>query len=96
MSINIPEGYELHYAIRQPDGQLVTDGFTNRPVVFADRSGAEKALNQMRQFASRMGITEYMGRIVYRLCSSYIDLDDPATGLIDELEAWRKGQGGQG
>ncbi|WP_457210483.1 hypothetical protein [Mycobacteroides abscessus] len=50
MSLNIPEGYELHYA----------------------------------------------GRVVYRLCSQFIDPNDPIVETIGQIETWLKSQGGQG
>lgn len=70
MSLNIPEGYELHYAIMQPDGTLASIPGTNQPAIFLDKSGAEHILGHLRQDAARMGITSYAGRVVYRHSSS--------------------------
>lgn len=96
MSLNIPEGYELHYAIMQPDGTLASIPGTNQPAIFLDRSGAEHILGHLRQDAARMGITSYAGRVVYRLCSQFIDPNDPIVETIGQIEIWLKSQGGQG
>ncbi|MFT8180228.1 hypothetical protein ACLXNF_21845, partial [Mycobacteroides chelonae] len=96
VSLNIPEGYELHYAIMQPDGTLASIPGTNQPAIFLDRSGAEHILGHFRQDAARMGITSYAGRVVYRLCSPFIDPNDPIVETIGQIETWLKSQGGQG
>lgn len=95
MTINIPEGYELHYAIKQPDGNLAPHPLTGKPAFFADRSQAERILGALRDQAAQMGITAYAGRIVYRLCSPFIDPDDPIAETIGQIETWLKSQGGQ-
>lgn len=43
-----------------------------------------------------MGITSYAGRVVYRLCSQFIDPNDPIVETIGQIETWLKSQGGQG
>lgn len=95
MSLNIPEGYELHYAIKQPDGSLATMPGTNQPAFFLDMSRAEHMLGLLREGAAQMGITACAGRIVYRICSSFLDPNDPIVETIGQIETWLKSQGGQ-
>lgn len=95
MSINIPEGYELHYAIMQPDGNLAKHPMSGSEAYFRDRSRAEHLLGHLREHAAEMGITTYAGRIVIRLASPFIDPDDPIIETLGQIESWLKSQGGQ-
>lgn len=95
MSLNIPEGYELHYAIEQPDGTLAPHPMTGQTAYFRDQSAAERALGQLRENAARMGITAYAARVVCRICSPFISPDDPIAETIGQIETWLKSQGGQ-
>lgn len=95
MSLNIPEGYELHYAIKQPDGSLAPIPGTDQPAFFFDRSVAERVLGHLQEGAARMGITTYAGRMVYRICSSFLDPNDPIAETIGQIETYLKSQGGQ-
>lgn len=92
MSLNIPEGYEVHYAIRQPDGNLLKD--CRGVMVWWDQSNAEHYLAQMRENMRGVGI-EYLATIESRICSPFTDRSAPVQGVVDEIERWRKSTGGQ-
>lgn len=92
MSIHIPEGYEIQYAIRQPDGELFKIGDT--PAFWLDQSQVEQYLEFLRRRTSGIGI-EYLGTINGRLCSPFFDLNAPVQDFVEEIERWRKSQGGQ-
>lgn len=92
MTVNIPEGYEIQYAIRQPDGELYKLG--DSPAFWLDQSNAEQYLEFLRQRTSGIGI-EYLAAINARLCSPFFDLNTPVRNFVDEIETWRKSQGGQ-
>lgn len=93
MSLNIPEGYELHYSIRKPDGELVTQH--GGVMVWSEPEGARQYRDHMAMHLRHAGITEYLAAIEVRLCSPFVSLEAPLTGLIEELERWRKSQEGQ-
>ncbi|QSM88767.1 carbinolamine dehydratase [Mycobacterium phage prophi91-3] len=95
MSFNVPDGYELHYAIMQPDGTLASMPGSDQPAYFRDKSKAERILGHLREGAESIGITGYTARVVYRLCSPFIDPDDPIAETIGQIETWLKSQGGQ-
>lgn len=95
MSLNIPEGYEIQYLIRKPDGTLLL-GPTGLPAFRLDRSECDGMVKHLAEHAAALGITEYLATVEARLCSLVFALDAPFTGFIDELESWRKSTGGQG
>ncbi|SHT85018.1 Uncharacterised protein [Mycobacteroides abscessus subsp. bolletii] len=94
MSINIPEGFVVLYAIKNPDDTLAKHPFTGRAMVMTDRSMAERNLAQITEAAAQIGMT-YTGRIVYQLCSPFIDPGDPIAETIGQIETWLKSQEGQ-
>lgn len=94
MSLNIPEGYEIEYLIRKPDGTLVLSA-KDRPACWSDRAECEQALKHLAEHAEALGITDYLATVEVRLCSPVFALDTPLAGFIAELETWRKSQGGQ-
>lgn len=94
MSLNIPEGYEIEHLIRKPDGTLVLSA-KDRPACWSDRSECEQAIKHLAEHAQALGITDYLATVEARLCSPVFALDTPLAGFINELEDWRKSQGGQ-
>ncbi len=96
MSLNVPAGFQLQYAIKLPDGEFFKyHPQHEHPALFIDRSLAEQTLNELREGMRRMGIHEWAGRLVFQLVSPFLDLDDPAARVVDEISAWLKAQGGQ-
>lgn len=92
----VPTGFTLQYAIKLPDGEFFKFQFgAEHPSLFGDRSHAEQTLNELREGMRRMGIHEWAGRIVFQLVSPFLDLEDPAASVVDEISAWLKSQGGQ-
>lgn len=97
MSLNIPKGCEVHYAIRQPDGTLASDGLTGETVTFDDIAKAEQALASLNRFTARMGVTNYQAEVVWQLRTEFIGMSDAkAQKLVSDVEGWLKSQGGQG
>lgn len=96
MSLNIPEGYEIQYLIRKPDGTLVLSAKDQLPAYWSDRSECEQMLKHLAEHAEALGITNYLATVEARLCSPVFALDASFTGFIEELESWRKSTGGQG
>ncbi|GLE57230.1 hypothetical protein R2362_09445 [Mycobacteroides chelonae] len=94
MSINIPEGYEIQYLIRKPDGTLVLSA-KDQPAYWSDRSECEQMLKHLAEHAEALGITNYLATVEVRLCSPVFALDAPFAGFVDEIERWRKSTGGQ-
>lgn len=94
MSLNIPEGYEIQYLIRKPDGTLLLSA-KDKPAHWSDRSECEGMLKHLAEHAAELGITDYLATVEARLCSPVFALDATFTGFIDEIERWRKSTGGQ-
>lgn len=93
--MNIPAGFTLQYAIKLPDGELFKFQIhAEHPALFGDRNLAEQTLNELRDGMRRMGIHEWAGRIVFQVVSPFIDLDDPAATVVDEISAWLQAQQG--
>ncbi|MFA4084217.1 hypothetical protein ONA92_21200 [Mycobacteroides salmoniphilum] len=95
MSLNIPEGYEIQYLIRKPDGTLLLSA-KDKPAHWSDRSECDSMLAHLAEHAAELGITEYLATVEARLCSPVFPLDAQFTGFVDEIERWRKSTGGQG
>ncbi|SKR67247.1 Uncharacterised protein [Mycobacteroides abscessus subsp. abscessus] len=95
MSLNIPEGYEIQYLVRKPDGTLLL-GPNGQPAFWLDRSECDGMLKHLAEHAGALGITEYLATVEARVCSPVFALDAQFTGFVDEIERWRKSTGGQG
>lgn len=88
--------FTTEYAVRLPDGQLACPPEGN-PWLWDAREGADRALDSLRRSAAAMGIHEYSGAVVHRLCTQFVDADSShSKQLVDELSQWLKTQGGQG
>ncbi len=94
MTINIPEGYEIQYLIRKPDGTLFM-GSNGRLAFWLDRAECDGMIDHLAEHAAELGITEYLATVEARVCSPVFALDAPFTGFVDEIERWRKSTGGQ-
>ncbi len=92
--MNIPEGFQVQYAIRMPNGKLATWG-NDQVCLFDDRSIAEQTLNHLRHMAGGIGVTEYGGSVVHSVRTAWLGDDEPVQGLVSSLEEWLKTQGGQ-
>jgi hypothetical protein len=87
--------FSTEYAVRLPDGQLASAPQGN-PWMWDHREGADRALDSLRGSAAAMGIHDYSGQVVHRLCTQFIDADsNHSKQLVDELQAWLRNQGGQ-
>lgn len=94
MSLNIPEGYEIQYLVRKPDGTLFMAP-NRQPAFWLDRSECDGMIAYLAEHAEALGITEYLATVEARVCSPVFALDAPFIGFVDEIERWRKTQGGQ-
>lgn len=89
------EGFTLQFAIRLPDGNLALNPITSQPLLWADEAGAEKVLGMLRTNAASIGVSDWAGEIVRRLCTPFVSVSDPAEQLVAELSEWLKQQAGE-
>ena len=94
------------YAIRMPNGELfsgyassdsflialgaVTGAQTRCVSTWNSRTGAEKKLQELRDRAADLGVGDWLGVIVQRVCSPFSDCD-PAEQFVDEINQWMEG-----
>ncbi len=99
--------FTKQWAIAMPNGELWRNQcqchggmfgvcFHNPPPsTFDSRAEAEHTLHQIRAVQARdMGVTDWAGHIVQRLCSPFT-VHDPAEQFGTAVEDWLKTQGGQ-
>jgi len=79
--------FTLQFAIRLPDGNLWLSPLSGAVVTWSDRPGAEHVLEQLKIQAASIGLG-FLGTIVYRYCTPFIDETANGSGLVDELTAW--------
>lgn len=86
--------FTTQFAIRMPDGQMLTNPFTGFVATFSDRALAEQAWQHLRAQAASVGVSEWAGVIVHRYCTPFLGPQDPAEHLVNELTTWLQQQGG--
>jgi len=102
------EQFTTQFAIRMPNGELHCQlggssmfesmfGVANRPrrpAMWDTRAEADEALQGIRDKAAQMGITEWFGVVVQRLCTPFTQ-GDPTEHFADEVTQWMQQQGGE-
>lgn len=90
----MPQDFSIQWSIKMPNGELVSDGLSGNPILFSSREAAEEACENVRRNAERIGITEWLGEIVYQYVSPFISDRDNGQQLVAELQAWMQRQQG--
>jgi hypothetical protein len=70
-----------------------TAALAESPYIYDTRAEADDALRNLRNKAAAMGITEWFGVVVQRLCTPFAEAN-PAERLVLELREWMMDQGG--
>lgn len=79
--------FAMQYAILLPDGNLWLSPLSGGVVTWTERAGAENVLQQLRLQAQSIGVA-FLGIVVHRYCTPFIDDSTDSAGLVDELTAW--------
>lgn len=87
-------GFTIQYAIRMPDGNLVTTPIGSE-ALWKERPDAERTLIALRAQAANIGVRDWAGVVVRRYSTPFISDTDPAENLITDLGAWLKQQSGE-
>lgn len=91
------------FAIRMPNGELFS-GYTESlfalslwggtrtktVYVYDTREEAQQQLDALRQLAADLGVADWLGSIVTRVCSPFSSAD-PARDFADEVDRWLDG-----
>lgn len=104
------EEFVRQFAIRMPNGQLYCKPRHNWPAYFGlgldlpdpapqpyiwdTRDEATATLQSLRGAATEMGIVEWFGVIVERICTPFTQ-GDPAEHFAAEVDQWVREQGGE-
>lgn len=82
------------YAIQMPNGKLYS---TSRYIgygapdpevaVWGDQNSAQYALSTLRQQAQDLGVEDWLGVVVRRVCSEF-SAADPVEEFASEIEKW--------
>lgn len=94
--------FVTQYAIRTPIGELFQAprsamssvyGFDSptEPAIWDTHEDAERALHYLRAEADRLGVHNWLGTIVQRICSPFTT-DDPGQHFAADLEEWLRHQ----
>lgn len=62
------------------------------PQVWDSRESADSALSDMRKRAADLGVGDWFGVVVQRLCTPFTSAD-PGERLVSELQTWLSEQG---
>ena len=88
------------YAIRMPNGKLYANPNVyhigdNPPepkaMVWDDPQSAEWGLRTLRRQAQDLGVEDWLGVVVQRICSEFTTAD-PVEEFADEIEKWAADQ----
>lgn len=60
---------------------------TPPPAVWYSRDEAQNQLDSLRVQAARLGVTDWFGVVVQRICSPFTT-DDPGERFVTELQEW--------
>lgn len=97
--------FALEFAIVMPDGEfyrsrpfILTSLFGGKSadgggdvVLYRTRAEADSALASLKARAAEMGVSDWCGFVVQRLCSPFT-VNDPAAQFASEIESWMEGQ----
>ena len=97
--------FALEFAIVMPDGEFYRSRPFILPSLFGGKSAdgggdvvlyrtraeADSALASLKARAAEMGVGDWCGFVVQRLCSPFT-VRDPAAQFASEIESWMEGQ----
>jgi len=82
------------YAIRMPNGKLYATspyvGYNAPPpevAVWSNQNSAQQALESLRHQAQNLGVEDWLGVVVQRICSEFTTTD-PVGEFAGEIEKW--------
>ena len=84
-------GFSLFYD-NSANGQAAVS--QPKPVIFDTKEDAEKKLAELREQAAKVGVDNYGGAIVSRLCSPFTDSPAP-TQFAERVAEWLESQAQQ-
>ncbi|GAA2433690.1 hypothetical protein [Mycolicibacterium llatzerense] len=85
--IRIPKSSDLFGSLF---GRTCGTDETRPPRTWDSREAADSALNDIRERAADLGVGDWLGVVVQRLCTPFT-LHDPAEHFAEEVQQWMDG-----